>query len=64
MDPYDYLVFTNHQNETLVGDNSTNPRNGIKASVSIPEDIVIPSHYEGVEITQIGQRAFYFCPNV
>ena len=55
----DVLVFTIIENEVFVGTNSTTSGNAIKSDIpSIPEEIIIPSHYNGTEITQIGQWSF------
>ena len=62
--PFDYLFFTEKQNEIIIGTNETNKKNGIKEGYSAPEHLVIPSHYNGKEITQIGRWAFYSCHTI
>ena len=60
----DILVFTRIENETFVGTNVNKSGNAIKNGIEIPEKIIIPSHYNGTEITSIGQYAFTNCTQI
>ena len=65
-DCIDYLDFhyCTKNDVFMVGDNSTNPRNGLVDPSFCPEIVVIPLSVHGHKVTEIGQYSFYSCPQI